>query len=170
MGATDVTRPRPPFPPGVWTVDPAVSRVGFHVRHLGVATVAGRFTEFAGDIDGGRASGTVEVASIDTGQPVRDACLRSKDVFDAERLPQIAFTATPAADGRLLGRLTIRGVTRPVGLDLTTEQLDERTVRLRATARISRTDFGLDPPVLKKAGRRIVSDRVDLALDLILRS
>ena len=113
------------IPAGTYNVDPAHSSVGFEVRHMGIATVRGRFGEFAGTVDATRdapkLSGTVAVASIDTGEEQRDAHLTSPEFFDTERYPQISFhsTAGEPLDGdrvRLNGEITIKGVTKPIEL------------------------------------------------------
>ena len=82
-------------PAGTWKVDPAHSSVGFEVKHMMIATVRGRFTEFDGhasrpheDLAESRVYGSAQVASIDTGQADRDAHLRGPDFFDAERYPR----------------------------------------------------------------------------------
>ena len=67
------------IPTGTWSVDPAHSKVGFAVKHMGIATVRGEFTQFEGtlevgdDLDSLRARGTVQAASVDTNEPQRDA-------------------------------------------------------------------------------------------------
>ena len=86
------TRTSPLIPTGTWTVDPAHTTVGFSVKHMGIANVRGKFTEFEGTLEmkgrlgDCRAHGTVKVASIDTGEAQRDEHLRSPDFFDAEQL------------------------------------------------------------------------------------
>ena len=77
------------IPAGTWSIDPVHSRVGFAVKHMGIAMVRGEFTEFEGtlevhaDLARANAHGTVKVASLDTGDPGRDGHLRSPDFFDA---------------------------------------------------------------------------------------
>ena len=156
------------LPPGRWAVDPSKSSVSFRVRHFGVATVEGRFASFTGTIDERGVEGAVDVASVETGHPVRDARLRSPDFFDAEHFPQIAFEAKNSTDGLLNGQLTIRDVTRPVALKLNPGTRRNGAPVLCAKARISRKAFALDWSALVEAGRLIVSDRVDLLLDVTL--
>jgi polyisoprenoid-binding protein YceI len=113
------------IPAGTYNVDPAHSSVGFEVRHMGIATVRGRFRDFQGvvDVTGDvpSLSGTVEVQSIDTGDENRDTHLTSPEFFDAASHPQISFQSTasePAEDGkiRLSGEITIKGITKPLQL------------------------------------------------------
>jgi len=90
------------IPAGTWTVDPAHSKVGFSVKHMGVTTVRGEFNEFEGmfeigeDLASASASGTVKVASVDTNQSQRDDHLRSADFFGVEEHPELAFESTPS--------------------------------------------------------------------------
>src|SRR5881227_131672 len=86
------------IPSAAYTVDPAHSSVGFEVRHMGIATVRGRFAEFQGAVDAtGDApslSGTVDVKSINTGDENRDTHLTAPEFFDVEQHPQISFHST----------------------------------------------------------------------------
>ena len=161
--------PTPLVPHGAWVVDPTASRVSFRVRHLGFAPVTGSFTAFSARFDDGSISGSVAVTSLDTGQPVRDARLISEEFFDASRFPQITFRAAGPLASPLGGHLTIRGVARPVVFEITSSPGDAGRIRLHASAVISRKAFGLEWSALREAGRLVVSDRVDLLLDLVLR-
>jgi polyisoprenoid-binding protein YceI len=113
------------IPTGTYTIDPSHSSVGFEVRHMGIATVRGAFRGFQGTIDASSDApvlkGTVEVASVDTGDEQRDAHLTAPDFFDAEQYPEIAFhtnSIEQTEDGklRLNGEITIKGVTQPLQL------------------------------------------------------
>jgi polyisoprenoid-binding protein YceI len=109
---------------GTYNVDGAHSNVGFAVKHMGIATVRGVFKKFEGTVEAGSElalQGTVEVASIDTGDENRDGHLQSPELFDAAQFPQITFRSTGAqagADGKLTldGEITIKGVTKPIEL------------------------------------------------------
>jgi polyisoprenoid-binding protein YceI len=151
---------------GVWTIDPPVSAVAFRVRHFGFATVEGTFSRFTGTLTTSGASGSVDVASVDTGNAIRDERLRH-EFFDVERFPQIIFEAAGPLSPVVNGLLTIRDVTRPLVLEVADrgDRADGRALRARGT--VSRAAFGLDWLALREAGRLIVSDRVQVALDLV---
>jgi polyisoprenoid-binding protein YceI len=110
---------------GTYSVDPSHSNVGFAVRHMGIATVRGQFKKFAGTVEANddqlTLSGSVEVASVDTGDENRDGHLQAPDFFDAAQFPQITFTSAstePAGNGqiKLNGEITIKGITKPIEL------------------------------------------------------
>jgi polyisoprenoid-binding protein YceI len=145
-------------PTGTFSVDPAHSRVEFAVKHLGIATVRGHFGSFAGtlelsdDLSSGRAYGSVEVASVDTQESQRDQHLRSPDFFDVENHPEIRFASTgiePEDEGfKLVGDLTIRGITKPVQLDVRVEGTGvgpdgSERVAFSAEGVIDRNDYGM---------------------------
>jgi polyisoprenoid-binding protein YceI len=164
------------LPTGTWHVDPAHSRIGFAVRHLGVATARGSFKEFEGalDLDEGRAYGTVKAASVDTNIDRRDEHLRSPDFFEVEEHPELRFESTeirPLGEDTLEidGDLTIRGVTNPIvpraklqGADI--EPSGTERIALEVTGELDRSDWGMTNPVLASIMR--VSDRVTLRLDI----
>ena len=154
------------------TIDSAHSSVGFLVRHLGVSTVRGTFATFEADFEEGaaglRVHGEVDARSVDTGEPIRDGRLRD-EFFDAPEFPVITFDGLASAGSGVRGLLTIRGVTRPVRLELTSETLGDGAVHLHAEGRIRRSDFGLDWDALRQAGRLLVSDRVRLFADVVVR-
>jgi polyisoprenoid-binding protein YceI len=169
-------------PAGTWSVDPAHSSVEFSVKHMGIATVRGRFREFEGsviigeDLTSSRATGSVKVASIDTGEPDRDAHLRSPDFFDADRFPEIAFESTrvePIDDesSRVFGNLTMHGITREVKLDVVYEGADtdpwgNERVGLSAVGVLKRSDFDMKFNQALGSGNMLVGDKVNIALDI----
>jgi len=123
MSATTLSPAR--IPAGTYNIDPSHSNVSFEVKHMGIATVRGKFGTFAGTVetsaDTPTLTGSVEVASIDTGDENRDGHLQSPEFFDVERHPQISFRSTGAqsAGGEeitLLGEITIKGITKPIEL------------------------------------------------------
>ena len=157
---------------GMWTIDRLGSKVSFDVRHFGVATVHGRFESFAGGLevrDGElHVDGEVDVASVVTGNRIRDARLRS-EFFDAERHPSSSLHACGrASDGRLVGELTIRGVTQPVELTMAIGPGSAGVLHARAEGSIRRSDFGLDWGALREADRLLVADGVRITADVVL--
>lgn len=169
-----------PLPSGLWRVDPARSSVEFQVRHLGVATVAGRFREFEGMLDvgadGAEVHGTVATASVDTGDRKRDENLLSAGFFDAVNNPQISFTSNAV---RMLGRedveidgdFTINGSTRRLTLTGTVRSREQdakgaERLGIRAGGKISRSDYDMRFRAALAAGNAAVGDRVKIALDL----
>jgi polyisoprenoid-binding protein YceI len=169
------------LPTGTWKVDPVHSSVEFQVKHLGIATVKGQFTEFEGTLEVGedgaaRANGTVEVSSVNTREPQRDAHLRSADFFDVEQFPQIAFQSTEITplDGeefKVIGELTIHGVTREVTLYATLEGTEtdpqgNPRVGLSANTQINRSDYEMKFNAALGSGNVVVSDKVKILLDI----
>jgi polyisoprenoid-binding protein YceI len=168
-------------PTGTWNVDPAHSEVGFHVKHMGIATVKGSFKEFAGSLtiaeDGtATASGTVQVASVDTREAQRDEHLKSPDFFDAATHEQITFQSTSitAVDDetfKITGDITIHGITKPITLEAVFEGTDEdpwgnTRVGLTVTGQINRSDFEMKFNQALGSGNMLVSDKVKLQLDI----
>ena len=170
-------------PVGTWTVDSAHSKVGFAVKHMGIATVRGEFGEFEGtleigeDLSSARAYGTVKTASVDTNQPQRDEHLRSPDFFDAAGNPEIRFesSAITLADEdtyRIAGELTLHGVTKPLVLiaEIQGTETDPQTgnerVGLEVSGQLSRGDYGMEFNMALGSGNMLVADKVKLVLDI----
>jgi polyisoprenoid-binding protein YceI len=169
-------------PTGTWAVDPAHSKVGFAVKHMGIATVRGEFTEFEGALEIGadlataKAYGTVKIQSVDTSEAQRDEHLRSADFFDAAQYPELAFESTQieALDDeafRITGNLTLRGVTNEVVLHADVQGTDidpwgNERVGLEITGELSRGDYGMKFNQALGSGNMLVADKVKLALDI----
>jgi polyisoprenoid-binding protein YceI len=166
------TKQAPTVEAGVWRADRSRSCVGFRVCHFGVATVRGHFQSFACRLEAGdrrfRIDGHVDVASVRTGNAIRDQRLRS-EFFDAESYPSISLQARGnKADRRLLGELWIRGVSRTVELGLSFDAAEDGALCLRAEGKIRRSDFGLEWEALREAGQLLVADEVRLLADVVL--
>jgi|SRR5688500_15862747 polyisoprenoid-binding protein YceI len=168
-----------------WAIDPAHSHVEFAVRHLMIATVKGRFaavrgTVYSDDADPakGRAEIEIDVDSIDTREPQRDAHLKSADFFDAAKYPAITFKSTRVADASgdrftLIGDLTMHGVTREIALDVTSEGRNRdpwggERAGFTATTKIKRGDFGLTWNQALETGGVLVGDDVKVSLEIEL--
>jgi polyisoprenoid-binding protein YceI len=170
----------------VWELDSAHSLVEFSTRHMMITTVKGRFGEVSGriEVDGGDLSRTrveveVPAASIDTRVEQRDAHLRSDDFLAVESNPAISFRSErieghPAKAGdafRVVGDLTIRGVTREVVLDAVFEGTGgdpwggERA-SFSAETRIDRRDFGLTWNQALEAGGVLVANEIRIQLEV----
>ncbi len=165
-----------------WNVDPAHSHASFTVRHMVISNVRGEFGTGGGkvilddrDVTRSSAQATIETASVDTRVADRDAHLRSPDFFDAAKHPTITFRSTKiekAGDGKLkvTGDLTIRGVTRPVVLDVAgpTAEIKDPWGKIRrgisATTTINRRDFGLVWGKMVEAGP-VVGDEVKIEIE-----
>ena len=118
----------PGYVAGTWTIDPVHSEVGFSVRHMMVSKVRGKFSVFSGDITTGenpldsRVSATIDLSSIDTGNADRDNHIRSADFFDVDSHKTMTYRSmgvrVDGDDFILDGELTLKGVTKPVSLQL----------------------------------------------------
>lgn len=168
-----------------WHIDPTHSQVEFAVRHMMIATVRGRFADVKGavttdesDLRKAEVDVVIDVNSIDTREAKRDAHLKSADFFDLEKHPVITFKSTGVSDLRggefkLVGNLTIHGVTREVTLDVTSEGRARdpwggERAGYSAVARINRKDFGLTWNQALETGGLLVGDEIKISLDLEL--
>lgn len=169
---------------GTYVIDPAHTGVEFVTSHMMVSKVRGRFAAFEGSFTIGERpedSGvdvTIQADSIDTNEPQRDAHLRTADFLDVETFPTLRFQATRVAprgeEWRLSGDLTIRGVTRPVTLDVefvgaTPDIMGDANkprVGFTARTRINREDFGLTWNQALEAGGWLVGKNVDIELNV----
>jgi polyisoprenoid-binding protein YceI len=168
---------------GTYTVDPSHSRIGFVARHAMVSKVRGSFNEFEGtgyfDAENpanSRLELTIKAASVDTRNPDRDAHLRSNDFFDMERYPKITFSSTrveqvDAENYRITGDLTMKGVTRPVTVDLeyTGTSIDpygNERIGLEGKATVNRKDWGINWNAALEAGGVLVSEKVTLEFEV----
>lgn len=171
-----------PVPAGTWAIDPAHSRMGFSVKHLGIATVRGTFEAFDGtltvgdDLASARVSGTIEAASVSTQESQRDEHLRSADFFDVAEFPQITFSADVLRqrddeEFDIDGELTMHGVTGPISLHavvqgLETDPWGQDRVGLEITGQLSRGEYGMKFNQVLGSGNVLVSDKVKISLDI----
>ena len=168
--------------PGTWEIDPVHSQVSFVVRHMVVAKVRGKFAKFSGTIEvaenhqDSKVEATIDAASIDTGEPNRDAHIRSADFLDVENYPVITFTALgpihkAGTEFTLSGDLTIRGVTKPVTLEAEYQgvvvhpQMGTR-MGLSATGEINKDDFGVVYNAALETGGFVLGKTIRLELEV----
>ncbi|MEU5877190.1 YceI family protein [Spirillospora sp. NPDC047279] len=165
---------------GTWNIDPSHSEVTFTIRHL-MSKVRGSFTEFSGAIEiaenpaESTATAEIKLASIDTRNADRDAHVRTADVLDVENHPNMTFvTKGVRADGDdylLDGELTIKGVTRPVTLELEFNGVGEdpwggTRVGFSAETTINRKDWGIEFNIPLKGDKALLSDKVEIGLEV----
>lgn len=164
---------------GTWTIDPTHTEVGFVARHLMVSKVRGQFTDVSGtvvvasELSDSTAEVTIATESVSTGTPDRDAHLRSGDFFDVEQFPQLTFRSTSFDGSTLVGDLTIKDVTKPVSLDVefggvAVDPWGNSKAAFEATGTIDRTDFGLTWNAALETGGVLVSEKIQLVIDVQL--
>jgi polyisoprenoid-binding protein YceI len=167
----------------VYDIDPSHSSVGFKIKHLGIATVAGRFTEFKGTVtlpkresSAAKVEAVLSAASIDTGIADRDKHLRGPDFFDTEKFPEIRFASTKISPMKgdkfvMEGDLTMHGVTKKVKLDAVfggeaKDPWGGRRAACSATGSLDRRDFGLTWNKLLETGGLVVGEKVWIAIEI----
>ncbi len=169
-------------PAGTWSVDPIHSTVGFSVKHLGIATVRGKFEDFEGTLEIGdgdesaRAYGTVQGVSINTGDAGRDEHLRSADFFGVEQNPELRFESTGVEQidddtFEIAGDLTMNGVTNPIALTAEvqgteTDPWGNERVALEVTGQLNRGDWDMTFNQALGSGNLLVGEKIKLALDI----
>ena len=143
-----------------WVIDPMHSEVLFKIKHLVISTVTGSFRKFEGsvttggtDFNNAKVHFTIDVKSIDTNQAHRDQHLQNGDFFDADVYPQIVFDSTSfvkagGSDYKMTGDLTMRGVTKPVELNVEyggSENNGHGVIKhgFEVTGVINRREFGM---------------------------
>jgi polyisoprenoid-binding protein YceI len=167
------------LPAGTWALDPTHSEVGFVARHLMVTKVRGSFGEVTGtvtvkdDVLDSVADVTIRTGSVSSGTADRDAHLRSADFFDVENHPEMRFVSTSFTGDTLVGDLTIKGITKPVTLDVdfngvATDPWGNTKAAFEAEGEIDRTQWGLNWNAALEAGGVLVSEKIKLKLDVQL--
>jgi polyisoprenoid-binding protein YceI len=171
-----------PVRSSTWKIDPAHSNVEFAVKHLMISTVKGRFSDVEGEIvivpgERSRSSvtATIRAASIDTRTGQRDDHLRSADFLDAAKFPDLAFKSTritgDESELKVTGELTIRGVTREISLDVTSEGAGKDPwggdrIAFAGTTKLDRREFGLTWNQAIEAGGVLVGNEVKISVDV----
>ena len=166
-----------------WKIDPAHTVAEFKVKHMMIANVKGTIKGITGDLtehttDASLSSieATLDVSTLNTGEPQRDGHLKSPDFLELEKYPTITFKSTQVErkgddEYAVTGDLTIHGVTRPVTLSVegpTPPQKDpwgNVRIGLEATTKIDRKDFGLIWNTALETGGILVGDTVHITLE-----
>lgn len=168
-----------------YQIDPDRSAAIFHVKHLMVNDVVGRFSKVRGVVsfneqEPGKSSieATIDVGTVDTKLLKRDIHLKSADFFDVAKFPNMSFKSTRLykADGvmKVEGNLTMHGVTKTLTLTLSEVRGETQTPKGNfvrsavATTRISRKEFGLLWNKTIETGGFVVGDEIAITLEIEL--
>lgn len=177
----------PGYVVGTWDIDASHSTVGFSVRHMMVSKVRGYFRDFSGEVVTAEdptlssVSARINMDSIDTRQEQRDAHIRSADFFDVGNHTEMLFRSTEVrtdgADWHVVGDLTIKGITKPVTLELELngfgpDAYGGTRAGFSAKTEISRKEYGVDIDMPMDGGGVVVGDKitVELEIEAVLRA
>jgi polyisoprenoid-binding protein YceI len=166
-----------------WKLDPTHSEVQFKVKHLMITTVTGYFKKFDLDVEtegddftkASKIEFTADIDSIDTNNQQRDTHLKSADFFDAANHGQLKFIgknySTNGEEGQLQGDLTIRGVTKPITLNvefggIVVDPYGQTKAGFGVSGKISRKEFGLTWSAVTEAGQVVVSDDIRIHCEI----
>ena len=165
-----------------WKLDPAHSSAEFKVKHMMISNVKGSFnglsgtlSEHATDATLSSVEASIDVATVTTGDPQRDAHLKSADFFEVEKYPTMTFSSTqvkPNEDGyKVTGDLTLHGVTKQVTFNVDgpsapgKDPWGNTRIGLSATAKINRKDFGLNWNAALETGGILVGEEVHITVE-----
>jgi polyisoprenoid-binding protein YceI len=167
-------------PAGTWNLDPVHSAVGFEVDYL-AGTFRGQFRDVEVELDtadsGAHIQGSAEVASVDVKDENLAAHLQSPDFFDAERFPTLRFVAEDVdLDSESVvvpGEITIKGVTKPIEVtgilsEPMADAYGNERLGLKLSARVDRTDFGVDWNTPLPTGDQALANDVTIVAELQL--
>jgi polyisoprenoid-binding protein YceI len=162
------------IPTGTWNADPTHSQVDFAVKHLGISTVRGTFSDFSSTLVGGEHSmltGSIKLASVSTKDPDRDAHLSSPDFFDTGRFPEATFEATFVSPEKVTGNFTLKGVTKAIELSASlaepmTDPHGNERIGLELEGEINRNDYGVSFNMALPTGGLALGEKVKLFASL----
>jgi polyisoprenoid-binding protein YceI len=174
-----------------WVFEPGHTAIEFRARHMMVTWVRGLFKDIHGRLEfdwdtclESTFEGEIDATRLWTGEPIRDEHLRSADFFDVENHPRITFEGrllerTGDIDFKAVADVTIRGNTRAVGFDVAylgewaapfwvgdENRGSMRRIGFEGRTRVDRHDFGVSWQDELPGGGRVVSDEVDVVLDV----
>ncbi len=162
-----------------WAPDKAHSEVDFSIQHLSLSKVRGHFGNIGGtivtndaDITKSTVNVTIDTTTVDTGVSMRDADIKSSNLFDVDKYPTATFVSTSVAKHgsglTVNGNLTLHGVTKPVVLEVDgptgpVPGMDHKPHEgFSASTTISRSAFGIGTHYPTS----MLSDEVKLTIDL----
>ena len=170
-----------------WKLDQAHSKIGFSVTHLVISEVEGKFNSFdaklvstKSDFSDSKIEFTADANSIDTDNADRDKHLKSADFFDAAKYDKLKFVSksfkkVSGNNYKLIGDITIKGVTKPITLDVTYGGIAKdpywnTKAGFKVKGNLNRKDFGLTWNALTEAGGAVVGDEIALVGQIQLQS
>ncbi|HEV7332458.1 MAG TPA: YceI family protein [Flavisolibacter sp.] len=168
-----------------WAIDPSHSEIQFKVKHLMITTVTGYFKKFDLQVEtenddfttAKKIEFTADIDSIDTNNAQRDTHLKSADFFNAAEHSQLRFVGTKYVaagdDATLQGHLTIRGITKPITLQvafggIVVDPYGQTKAGFTVNGKISRKEFGLTWNAVTEAGSVVVSDEIRILAEVQL--
>ena len=169
-----------------WHIDPLHSSAQFSVKHMMISTVRGQFGGVKGNIvydpknpAASTVEATIDCTTVNTGEPKRDADLRSAEFFDVKKYPVMTFKSKSvevegAGKLRMTGDLTINAITRQVILDLEgptapiKDTQGREKIGISGETKISRKEFGILYNPILESGGVTVSDEVKIVLEIEL--
>ena len=166
-----------------WVIDPTHSEIGFKIKHLMISSVTGKFTEFnatvetqGDDFTTSKINFSAPVSSISTNNEQRDAHLKNADFFDADNYPHLTFESTrfkklDDENYKLEGILTIRGISKPVFLDVefggtTTDPWGGTRAGFSVRGKINRSDYGVSFGMVSETGGLLLGEEVKLSAEV----
>jgi len=156
-------------PAGTWSADPVHSHVSFEVAYAGTNTFRGGFRDYTVTLENGVLEGSAAVASVDVRDEQLNGHLLTPDFFDAERFPEISFRTSDFEHGEL----TIKGVTRPVGIAATISEpnvdpFGRERVGITMEATVDRNEYGVSWNAPNQGGGNYLGDHVSIKAELAL--
>ena len=163
-----------------WTLDPAHSEIQFKVKHLMITNVTGTFSVVSASVEAdddkfskAKVSFTADPKSITTNKEQRDGHLKTADFFETEKYPEIKFESSDfnASTGKIKGNLVIKGVSKPVTLDVefhgtTKDPWGNEKAGFSLTGKIDRKDWGLNFNAALETGGVLLSDEVKINAEI----
>ncbi|GJM28403.1 MAG: polyisoprenoid-binding protein [Cyclobacteriaceae bacterium] len=163
-----------------WAIDSTHSEIAFKVKHMMISTVTGHFEDFQAtaktdgeNFNNASISFSAQTASINTKNNDRDTHLKSDDFFNSEKFPEMKFVSKSFDNGKLIGDLTIRDVTKEITLDadfngIAVDPYGQTKAGFEIKGELNRKDYNLTWDAVTEAGSIVVSDKVKLAIDVQL--
>ena len=163
---------------GEYSVDKSHSSVGFKVKHMMISNVKGTFDDFSGKFEYDEKSNSlksldaeIQVSSINTANPKRDAHLKSDEIFAAQKHPTIKFHLESIKGDTAYGTLTMKGVSKRVELEYeaggaAVDSWGNDLAAFSLSGKLKRSDYGIKWNKVLEAGGVAVSDIVKLEIEV----